>query len=163
MDCPERSPVLAYDSGDPCLTAGNWTPVCRPNLVGDPNAGPKTSDEWFNTGAFERTGQGEFGSAPRNPVRGPSLKNVDISFDKFFPLGDRANIQLRFEVYNLLNTANLGIPTVDIASSRLRPHRPHGHAGSGVPVRHQGSVLAEQIRRAAGRIRGPQPYSSAAP
>ena len=47
----------------------------------------------------------------------PVLKNVDISFDKFFPFGDRANIQLRFEVYNLLNTANLGIPTVDIASS----------------------------------------------
>jgi hypothetical protein len=110
-------PYSPYDSGDPCLTAGNWTPVCRPNLVGDPNAGPKTSDEWFNTGAFERTGQGEFGSAPRNALLGPSLKNVDVSFDKFFPFGDRANIQLRFEVYNLLNTANLGIPTVDIASS----------------------------------------------
>ncbi len=111
-------PFSPYDSADPCLTAGNWTPVCRPNLVGDPNAGPQTAQQWFNTAAFQRTGPSEFGTSPRNPIIGPDLFNVDFSFSKLIRLpGERTRLEIRAEVYNLFNTVNLGLPVVDIASS----------------------------------------------
>jgi len=111
-------PFSPYDSADPCITAGNWTPVCRPNLVGDPNAGPQTELEWFNTAALQRTGASEFGTSPRNPILGPDLFNVDLSFSKLIRLpGERTRLEIRAEVYNLFNTVNLGNPVVDIASS----------------------------------------------
>jgi hypothetical protein len=111
-------PFSPYDSADPCLTAGNWTPVCRPNLVGDPNDGPRTAQQWFNTAAFQRTGPSEFGTSPRNPILGPRLFNVDLSFSKLIRLSaERTRLEIRAEVYNLFNTVNLGLPVVDIASA----------------------------------------------
>jgi hypothetical protein len=110
-------PFSPYDSADPCLTAGNYTPVCRPNLVGDANDGPETAAQWFNTAAFQRTGPGQFGSAPRNVVRGPGLFNVDLGFSKLIRAGGDTTIEIRAECFNLFNTVNLGIPVVDIASS----------------------------------------------
>lgn len=110
-------PFSPYDSADPCITAGNYTPVCRPNLVGDANDGPQTAAQWFNTSAFQRTGAGQYGSAPRNGVRGPGLFNVDLGFSKIIRAGEDATIEIRAECFNLFNTVNLGIPVVDIASS----------------------------------------------
>jgi hypothetical protein len=85
--------------------------------VGDPNDGPKTHQEWFNTAAFERTSVGEFGNAPRNVVRGPGLLNVDMLFSKVVRVNRQMTLELRAEVFNLFNRVNLGIPVVDIASA----------------------------------------------
>jgi hypothetical protein len=86
--------------------------------VGDPNDGPRTAQEWFNTDAFRRTGPSEFGTSPRNPIMGPDLFNVDLSFSKLIQLpGERTRLEIRAEVFNLFNTVNLGLPTVDIASA----------------------------------------------
>jgi carboxypeptidase family protein len=55
--------------------------VQRPNLAGDPILSPdqRTPSQWFNTAAFVVAPQFTIGSASRNPVRGPSYRDVSPS------------------------------------------------------------------------------------
>ena len=84
----------------------------RPNLVGDPvlPAGQRTPEHWFNTAAFAIAPQFTLGTASRNPVRGPSYRNLDLAVVRSMPLAGRADVQLRVEIFNVLNTAQLGAP-----------------------------------------------------
>ena len=50
------------------------------------------------------------GSASRNPVRGPSYRDVDLALMRRIPLGANHAIEVRAEVFNLLNTTNFGAP-----------------------------------------------------
>jgi hypothetical protein len=82
----------------------------RPNLVGNPNAGPQTAAEWFNTAAFALPAQNTFGTAGRNVVTGPGLTALDLSLQKEETLYERLKLQLRFDVYNSLNHPNFNLP-----------------------------------------------------
>ncbi|HEX7316243.1 MAG TPA: TonB-dependent receptor [Pyrinomonadaceae bacterium] len=82
----------------------------RPVLVGDPNAGPRTPERWFNTSAFAFPAPGTFGNAGRNIVTGPGYQNVNASLVKNTALGERVSLQLRAEVFNLFNHPNLNLP-----------------------------------------------------
>ena len=102
----------------------------RPDLIGDPSilASPT---QWFNntvcdpsvaTGAGACTsasvfalptspgGGVHFGNLGRNAIVGPGFSNTDVSLIKNVRLAGTARIQLRFEVFNLFNQANLGLP-----------------------------------------------------
>jgi hypothetical protein len=83
----------------------------RPN-VGDPTlpADERTPNQWFNTAAFAVAPQFTIGSASRNPVRGPSYRNVDMAVMRRIPLHASTSLELRAEVFNLLNTPPLGAP-----------------------------------------------------
>jgi len=80
----------------------------RANVIGDPQAGPKTVDEWFDTAAFGPASVGAFGGG-RNMTRGAGINNHDFSVFKNFagiPLPkskEGGNLQLRFEFYNVFN------------------------------------------------------------
>ena len=84
----------------------------RPNLVGDPTlpADERTPAHWFNTSAFALANQFTIGSASRNPVRGPSYRDVDLAVMRRVGVADERAIELRLEVFNLLNTVNFGAP-----------------------------------------------------
>jgi hypothetical protein len=84
----------------------------RPNLVGDPTlpADERTAAHWFNTAAFAIAPPFTLGTASRNPVRGPSYRNVDFVAMRRIPLGGSRAVEVRAEVFNLLNTVNLGSP-----------------------------------------------------
>jgi hypothetical protein len=75
------------------------------------------SDEveaWFDAAAVQKAfGPG---STPRNFLRGPDQKRVDLSIAKALRLGPRVRAELRWEVFNLFNTANLGLPNNNIDS-----------------------------------------------
>jgi outer membrane receptor protein involved in Fe transport len=109
-------PYTIYDGSDPCLRAGNWTPSCRPNLVGDANDGPKTAQEWFNTKAFQKTAPGQSGTAGRNAIRGPGLINTDLALVRTIPFGN-TSMDVRIECFNLFDRVNLGVPVTDFSSS----------------------------------------------
>ncbi len=97
----------------------------RPNLVGDPTlpADQRTPNQWFNTAAFAPAGQFTLGTSSRNPVRGPSYRDVDFALTRRVPLGGSRAIELRGEVFNLLNTPNF-----------LNPNAVVGGAGFGTIV-----------------------------
>ncbi|HEY6341164.1 MAG TPA: TonB-dependent receptor [Bryobacteraceae bacterium] len=82
----------------------------RPDVIGNPNDGPKSAQDWFHTAAFVLPAQDTFGDAGRNIVTGPGLVDLDFSVQKEEPLRDRARIQLRFDLYNSVNHPNFNLP-----------------------------------------------------
>jgi hypothetical protein len=84
----------------------------RPNLVGDPTlpADQRTNSQWFNTAAFAIAPQFTIGTASRNPVRGPSYRDVDFALMRRIPLGAGRSVELRGELFNLFNTPNFNQP-----------------------------------------------------
>jgi carboxypeptidase family protein len=82
----------------------------RPNLVGDPNAGPQTPSEWFNTAAFVLPAQDTFGNSGRNVVVGPGLASLDLSLQKDVTLHEGLKLQFRCDAYNSLNHPNFDLP-----------------------------------------------------
>jgi hypothetical protein len=118
------TPFTVTDSANVALQANSppisGFPASRPNLVGDPNAGPHTVDEWISRASFQRldiaTQAGQFGNAPRNAARGPGYANLDVSLTRTFQLGDRTRVELRAESFNVTNHVNLGLPVADLNS-----------------------------------------------
>jgi hypothetical protein len=85
-------------------------PAQRPNISSDPNGGPHTPGQWFNTSVFSLPALYTFGSAPRNAVIGPGLQEFDLSLQKEIAITEAAKLQFRAEAYNLLNRANFNLP-----------------------------------------------------
>jgi hypothetical protein len=118
------TPFTVSDSANVSLQANSppisGFPASRPNVIGDPNAGPHTVDAWLSRLAFERlnvaTQAGQFGNAGRNIARGPSFANVDVSLVRDFQVSSATRLQFRAEVFNVLNHVSLGLPVGDLNS-----------------------------------------------
>jgi outer membrane receptor protein involved in Fe transport len=95
--------------------------VQRPNLVADPTlpADQRTPSQWFNTAAFTTAPVFTIGSASRNPVRGPSYRDVDLALIRRVPIHAGASLELRAEVFNLLNTPNFGAPNAVLGAANF--------------------------------------------
>jgi hypothetical protein len=87
-------------------------PAQRPNQIGDPNlpGGQRSADRWFDTSAFQLQDPFTFGTAPRNSVIGPGFADVDLGLAKTWPLAGRAELEFRWEIFNLFNRANFDVP-----------------------------------------------------
>ena len=114
---------------------GDWSGtgenLDRPVLVGNPYSGvshdvTSSGVYWFNPNAFAFPNPGSFGTFRRNQLFGPNFKDVDLSFDKSTAITERVQAQLRFELFNIFNRANLGNPTF-LGANLLIP------AGPGAP------------------------------
>ena len=57
------------------------------------------------------------GNTPRNFLRGPAQKRVDLSISKDISLGKSVRAQLRWEIFNLFDTVNFGMPENNFDSS----------------------------------------------
>jgi hypothetical protein len=87
-----------------------------PDMVGDPE-GPKTVEQWFNKAAFVAVPSGKFGNEPRNSLRGPDWKSLDLSITRRIPLSNRIAANLRVDIFNLLNTTNFGLPSRNLTDA----------------------------------------------
>jgi outer membrane receptor protein involved in Fe transport len=120
------TPFTVFDSNDVSLqgTAPEITGFSanRPNLVGDPNHGPRTPQEWFNVGAFQQLqpdplGRFQvFGDEGRNVVAGPPYMDWDFSAFKNIRVAESKEFQFRGELFNILNHTNFRLPVSDISS-----------------------------------------------
>ena len=90
----------------------------RPNLVSgqDPNDGPKTIQQLFNTAAFARPDAFTYGDAGRNIVIGPGIFNTDMSLIRNVTLGGSRSLQFRLEAFNVFNHPVWGDPNMSMAS-----------------------------------------------
>jgi hypothetical protein len=82
----------------------------------DPNDGPQTVQQWFNTAAFARPANFTYGNAGRNIVTGPGIFNVDLSIIRNIIFGGGKSLQLRLEAFNALNTPIWGDPDMNMSS-----------------------------------------------
>ena len=118
------TPFTVYDSQDVDLQGGapeiSGFSSNRPDLIGNPNSGPHTPQEWFNVAAFQRlnpvTQAGQFGNAGRNIVQGPGYQQWDFSAFKNIKLGESKTLQFRGELFNIFNHPNFMLPNNDISS-----------------------------------------------
>jgi hypothetical protein len=65
----------------------------------------------FNAAAFSNPGDGVFGNAGRNILRGPGFAQVDFSVFKNTQLTETSSLQFRAEIFNLFNHANFADPS----------------------------------------------------
>jgi hypothetical protein len=95
----------------------------RPDVVSDPNNGPRTPSQWLLRSAFRRLDPvaeaGRFGNAGRNIARGPGQTNFDFSLTRGFSLTERTRLQFRAETFNLFNHANFAVPVSDLNSANF--------------------------------------------
>jgi hypothetical protein len=118
------TPFTVYDSTNVALQANSppisGYPASRPDLIGDPNSGPHTVQEWLNPAAFLRlnpvTQVGQFGNAGRNIARGPAFTDFDVSLTRSFALTEGIRLQFRAESFNVANHPNFGLPVADLNS-----------------------------------------------
>ena len=96
-----------------------WWSYMRPNMVGDPNSGSRTSAQWFNTSAFEVPEFGSFGNAGRGLVISETVTMVDFSLFKRFGWGEGRWVEVRSEFFNLFNLANYGPPDTTVLSPTM--------------------------------------------
>jgi hypothetical protein len=108
--------IVTEQSGQPFTVnissdrANNGLLNQRPNLVGDPNSGPHTVQQWFNTAAFVVQPTGTLGTAGRDILTGPGTNVVDFSMLKNISINERFRMQFRTELFNLFNHANFDFP-----------------------------------------------------
>ncbi len=85
----------------------------RPVVICDPNKKIGTTDSTglayaINPACFAKPGiAGSIGGLQRNLLRLPSIFNSDLAFFKNIKLGEKREIQLRWEVYNIFNHTNI--------------------------------------------------------
>lgn len=98
---------------------GNNAGTQRPDLVPGVSLTPpggRSVEQWINPAAFAAPA-GEFGTAPRNLLRGPGTWQIDLGAGKTISLWERGKIEFRSEFYNIFNHPQPGPPLSTFASS----------------------------------------------
>jgi hypothetical protein len=118
------TPFTVFDSND--VSAQGSAPEItgfssqRPNLVGNPNSGPRKVSAWVDSSAFQRldptANAGQFGTEGRNVNIGPAYADWDFAALKNFKVTESKQFQFRTELFNVLNRANFRLPDSDISS-----------------------------------------------
>jgi hypothetical protein len=85
-------------------------PSQRPNLLCNPNNGPKTPVEWFNTACFAAPAAFTYGNAGRDIAIGPGLDNFDGTLQKLFPLRKTMSLSFRLDIFDFFNHPNFNPP-----------------------------------------------------
>jgi Carboxypeptidase regulatory-like domain len=110
-------PVTVLDGKDQSNTGHQYD---RPNATGQATAlarGSQDPQRFFNTAAYVLEPFGAYGNAGRNTVTGPGLMSWDFSTLKRFPIKEQRDLEFRFEVFNMPNHPNWGIPNATVTST----------------------------------------------
>jgi hypothetical protein len=103
-------------SGQPLSIGGNSINLgngngSRADIVGNPNVPNPSASQWFNTSAFAVPNLYTFGSSSTGIVEGPGVFYVSTSLAKNFHFTESKYLQLRGDVFNIQNRANLANPS----------------------------------------------------
>jgi len=88
----------------------------------------RTIDKWFDVDAYtepkaanptkNNVVEGRLGNCGRNTLRGPRYTNFDFSLARSFDyFGEGRRLEVRWEVFNILNIPQFGLPERNISSS----------------------------------------------
>jgi outer membrane receptor protein involved in Fe transport len=109
-------PFTVYDSADP--NAGTLVDNTRPNVLRNPNLpnDQRSVLRWFDTAAFQRITPGTWGDERRNILRTGGVTAFDLGLAKQFNVVRENKLEFRWEVFNVLNHSNFGVPVNDFNS-----------------------------------------------
>jgi hypothetical protein len=116
------TPQLAYNPANNGDSRNPVRPFLNPDFTGPVVTG--NPNQWFNPAAFiyPPSNSGFYGNVGRDTYRGPGLATVDLSAIKSSHFGSKATLQLRLEVFNLLNRANFNTPNLIVAVLQAPPN-----------------------------------------
>jgi hypothetical protein len=115
--------LVRLKSGDPfSVNTGGLERGRQPNAPDFPDLCPGADanpvlggpTQYFDPKAFCLQPAGVIGNAPRNSILGPGSATVDLMLSRGIELGGTRTLQLRFEMFNVLNRANFALPTAAI-------------------------------------------------
>jgi len=95
----------------------SMTPL--PNRTGT-GEGQKTVDRWYDPTAFTIVPNGVFGNSGRNILRGPNWQSADLSLQRRIRIKENAGVTLRWDVFNVFNRTNLGLPDANVSNAATR-------------------------------------------
>ena len=113
----------AGTSLSPGLTESNQGLAVRPDQVaGQATNGPKTwkngsSQQWFNTAAFQNPAQGFYGNAQTGIIRGPGQKLFNVAMFKEFHTSENSYFEFRAEAFNVVNHTNPSNPNTTLGNA----------------------------------------------
>ncbi len=114
------SPQLGYNptgSGDTRNPVRpNFNPALANSLYNHGTTAQKVA-QYFNPAAFSAPAYGTVGNAPRDGLVGPAFADWDLSLLKSTRISEQTRLQLRAEVFNLLNHTNLQLPNAVLYSA----------------------------------------------
>jgi outer membrane receptor protein involved in Fe transport len=85
---------------------------------GSLDSGERTIDRWFDPTAYAAPTPARLGNCGRNTLRGPSLTNFDAALARTFDyFGEDRDLEFRWEVFNVFNTPQFGLPDRNISGT----------------------------------------------
>ena len=100
--------------------------------VNSNSAGAQSGNYWFNPNSFSNArevtlnqeattvnpatllGQFTYGTFGRNGLRGPGAFNTNLSLSKIFRIGEKTDVELRADAFNLFNAVEFSNPDTNI-------------------------------------------------
>ncbi len=117
--------ILSIYSGSPFTVASSGASLNAPGssqradqvkanvqILEDPSS-------WFDPLAYAPVTQPRFGTAGFNSLRGPGVRNLDLSLFRSFRLTERWTVQFRAEALNLTNTPHFSNPGANVSNLSL--------------------------------------------
>ena len=88
----------------------------RPDVIRDPNTGPRTPEKWFDTDAFRMPAPYTYGNAGAFIVESDGRHNWDLSIAKQFSVYEQQRLEIRAELFNISNSVSMGDPNAQFSS-----------------------------------------------
>jgi hypothetical protein len=85
----------------------------RDNFDGGPIVYDTRNPDHYVSASFSVPDDGTIGNSRRNMLIGPGLSQWDMSLIKSTPINERLSVELRWEVYNVLNRANFSLSSIN--------------------------------------------------
>jgi hypothetical protein len=124
------STFTAY-SGAPFTVTSATTSL---NAPGNPQLADQIKDDveifgdvglttpYFDVTAFKPVTERRFGTGTFNSLRGPGVRNVDLSLSRILTLGGSRTLQIKVDVYNLFNRPTFANPgNLNVSNLQLNP------------------------------------------
>ncbi|HET9179165.1 MAG TPA: carboxypeptidase-like regulatory domain-containing protein [Terriglobia bacterium] len=109
------TPQLSYNPSNDGDTRNPVRPSWDPNFTGQ--VIPGSASRYFDPSAFIQPLPGTYGNAGRNVLTGPGMVETDVSLAKSFSFGEKREVQLRADFFNVLNHPNLNTPNPVVFTS----------------------------------------------
>jgi hypothetical protein len=131
------SSIFTYSGGEPLTVANSFDRTGagiqvygnqdRPSLAPGASTNPLLPDrrkrneegviQWFDPLAFVLQPAGYNGDVGRMTVQGPDFMTVDLGLTKEFPITESKHLAFRWELFNMFDRVNFGLPNRTIFTS----------------------------------------------